>query len=593
MRNARPAPQQPSGMPFAKYRPFLDVVSIDLPDRTWPDKRITAAPRWLSTDLRDGNQSLIEPMGPQAKRAIFDLLVSMGFKEIEIGFPAASQTDFDFVRSLVDDGAIPEDVTISVLTQSRGELIDRTLDACVGIPRATVHLYNALSPLFRNVVFRMDRDQIRELAVDGTRQIMARAEKVLDEDTIFGYEYSPEIFVDTELDYSLEVCQAVMDVWQPEDDREIILNLPATVERATPNVYADQIEWMSRHLPRRESVCLSLHNHNDRGSGVAAAELGLMAGADRVEGCLFGHGERTGNVDLVTLALNLFSQGVDPMLDLSDIDEVRRTVERATGMDVPPRTPYAGELVYTSFSGSHQDAIKKGFAARNTQVSAKQAEGLTDAEAQIAVPWAMPYLPIDPHDVGRSYEAVVRVNSQSGKGGVAYLLGTTRKLELPRRLQIEFSRIVQRHTDTYGGEVDGDRLWSIFADEYLPAAAAPEAELSRWGRFELRGATLTSTGDDEDSTLTVTLVDGGEEKHLTAAGNGPLDAFVTALEGTGLNVRILDYVEHALSEGRDAKAASYVECEVDGQVLWGVGIDPSITTSSFKAVISAIKRALR
>lgn len=593
MRNARPAPQQPSGMPFVKYRPFLDVAAIDLPDRTWPDKRITTAPRWLSTDLRDGNQSLIEPMGPQAKRAVFDLLVSMGFKEIEIGFPAASQTDFDFVRSLVDDGAIPEDVTISVLTQSRGELIDRTLDACVGIPRATVHLYNALSPIFRDVVFRMDRDQVRELAIDGTRQIMARAEKVLDEDTIFGYEYSPEFFIDTELDYSLEVCEAVMDVWQPEDDREIILNLPSTVERATPNVYADQIEWMSRHLSHRDSVCLSLHNHNDRGSGVATAELGLMAGADRVEGCLFGHGERTGNVDLVTLALNLFSQGVDPMLDLSDIDEVRRTVERATGMDVPPRTPYAGELVYTSFSGSHQDAIKKGFAARAAQVNAKKAEGLIDAEAQIAVPWVMPYLPIDPHDVGRSYEAVVRVNSQSGKGGVAYLLGTTRKLELPRRLQIEFSRIVQRHTDTYGGEVDGDRLWSIFADEYLPAAAAPEAELSRWGRFELRGATLTSTGDDEDSTLTVTLVDGGEEKHMTASGNGPLDAFVTALESTGLSVRILDYVEHALSEGRDAKAASYVECEVDGQVLWGVGIDPSITTSSFKAVISAINRALR
>ena len=593
MRNARPAPQQPSGMPFAKYRPFLDVVSIDLPDRTWPDKRITQAPRWLSTDLRDGNQSLIEPMGLQAKRAIFDLLVNMGFKEIEIGFPAASQTDYDFVRSLVDDGAIPEDVTISVLTQSRGELIDRTLDACVGIPRATVHLYNALSPLFRNVVFRMDRDQIRELAVDGTRQIMARAEKVLDEDTIFGYEYSPEIFVDTELDYSLEVCEAVMDVWQPEDEREIILNLPATVERATPNVYADQIEWMSRHLSHREAVCLSLHNHNDRGSGVAAAELGLMAGADRVEGCLFGHGERTGNVDLVTLALNLFSQGVDPMLDLSDIDEVRRTVERATGMDVPPRTPYAGELVYTSFSGSHQDAIKKGFAARAKQVDTARSEGLSEADAEIAVPWSMPYLPIDPHDVGRSYEAVVRVNSQSGKGGVAYLLGTTRKLELPRRLQIEFSHIVQRHTDTYGGEVDGARLWSIFADEYLPATAAPEAELSRWGRFELRGATLTSAGDDEDSTLTVTLVDDGQEKHLTATGNGPLDAFVTALESTGLGVRILDYAEHALSEGRDAQAASYVECEVDGQILWGVGIDPSITTSSFKAVISALNRALR
>ena len=593
MRTARPAPQQPSGMPFGKYVPFLDTVDTDLPDRTWPTRRITRAPRWLSTDLRDGNQSLIEPMDPVAKRAIFDLLVRMGFKEIEVGFPAASQTDYDFVRSLVDDDAIPDDVTISVLTQSRGDLIDRTLDACVGMPRATIHLYNALSPLFREIVFRMGRDDIRELAVDGTRQVIARAEKVLDDDTIFGFEYSPEIFVDTEREYSLEVCEAVMGVWQPEGDREIILNLPATVERATPNVYADQIEWMSRHLPRRESVCLSLHNHNDRGSGVAAAEFGLMAGADRVEGCLFGHGERTGNVDLVTLALNLFSQGVDPMLDLSDIDEVRRTVERATGMDVPPRTPYAGELVYTSFSGSHQDAIKKGFAARSTQVNAKKAEGLTDAEAEIAVPWAMPYLPIDPHDVGRSYEAVVRVNSQSGKGGVAYLLGTTRKLELPRRLQIEFSRIVQRHTDTYGGEVDGARLWSIFADEYLPAAAAPEAELSRWGRFELRGATLTSTGDDEDSTLTVTLVDGGQEKHLTASGNGPLDAFVTALESTGLSVRILDYAEHALSEGRDAKAASYVECEVDGQILWGVGIDPSITTSSFKAVISAINRALR
>ena len=592
MRNARPAPQQPSGMPFAKYRPFLDVVSIDLPDRTWPDKRITAAPRWLSTDLRDGNQSLIEPMGPQAKRAIFDLLVSMGFKEIEIGFPAASQTDFDFVRSLVDDGAIPEDVTISVLTQSRGELIDRTLDACIGIPRATVHLYNALSPLFRNVVFRMDRDQIRELAVDGTRQIMARAEKVLDEDTIFGYEYSPEIFVDTELDYSLEVCQAVMDVWEPEEDREIILNLPATVERATPNVYADQIEWMSRNLSRRESVCLSLHNHNDRGSGVAAAELGLLAGAERVEGCLFGHGERTGNVDLITLALNLFSQGVDPMLDISDIDEIRRVVERSTNMEVPPRTPYAGELVYTSFSGSHQDAIKKGFADRARAVEAKRAEGLDAVAAEMAVPWSMPYLPIDPHDVGRSYEAVVRVNSQSGKGGVSYLLKTTHNLDLPRRLQIEFSRIVQRHADTRGGEVDAGDLWTIFTDEYLPAKAAPGADLPAWGRYELKGATLTAAGD-EDSILTVTLRDGGRRRLLTASGNGPLDAFVTALEQTGVEVRILDYAEHALSQGRDALAASYVECEIAGQVLWGVGIDPSITTSSFKAVISAVNRALR
>ena len=592
MRTARPAPQQPSGMPFTKYTPFLDTVATDLPDRTWPSRRITAAPRWLSTDLRDGNQSLIEPMGPSAKRAVFDLLVGMGFKEIEVGFPAASQTDYDFVRSLVDDDAVPDDVTISVLTQSRTDLIDRTLDACVGLPRATVHLYNALSPLFRRIVFRMDRADIRELAVDGTRAVMARAEKVLDEDTVFGFEYSPEIFVDTERDYALEVCEAVMGVWQPEGEREIILNLPATVERATPNVYADQIEWMSRNLSHRESVCLSLHNHNDRGSGVAAAELGLMAGADRVEGCLFGHGERTGNVDLVTLALNLFSQGVDPMLDLSDIDEVRRIVERATGMDVPPRTPYAGELVYTSFSGSHQDAIKKGFADRARAVEAKRAEGLDAATAEMAVPWSMPYLPIDPHDVGRSYEAVVRVNSQSGKGGVSYLLKTTHNLDLPRRLQIEFSRIVQRHADTRGGEVDAGDLWTIFTDEYLPAKAAPGAGLPSWGRYELKGATLTAAGD-EDSILTVTLRDGGRRRLLTASGNGPLDAFVTALEQTGVEVRILDYVEHALSQGRDALAASYVECEIAGQVLWGVGIDPSITTSSFKAVISAVNRALR
>ncbi|WP_128773127.1 2-isopropylmalate synthase [Actinomyces oricola] len=592
MRTARPAPQQPSGMPFGKYVPFIDTVATDLPDRTWPSKRITQAPRWLSTDLRDGNQSLIEPMDPTAKRAIFDLLVSMGFKEIEVGFPAASQTDYDFVRSLVDDDAIPEDVTISVLTQSRSELIDRTLDAVVGMPRATVHLYNALAPLFRDIVFRMGKDDIRELAVDGTRMIMARAEKVLTEDTIFGFEYSPEIFVDTEREYSLEVCRAVMGVWQPDEDREIILNLPATVERATPNVYADQIEWMSRNLPHREHVCLSLHNHNDRGSGVAAAELGLLAGGERVEGCLFGHGERTGNVDLVTLALNLFSQGVDPMLNISDIDQVRRIVERSTQMDVPPRTPYVGELVYTSFSGSHQDAIKKGFTARAAEVEAKKAEGLDSEAAELAVPWSMPYLPIDPHDVGRSYEAVVRVNSQSGKGGVAYLLKTMRNLDLPRRLQIEFSRIVQRHTDTYGGEVDGARLWSIFSDEYLPAASVPEAEIAPWGRFELQAATLTST-HGEDSVLTVTLLDNGEKKLLTAAGNGPLDAFVAALEDTGVNVRILDYAEHALSEGRDARAASYVECEMGGQVLWGVGIDPSIATASFKAVISAVNRALR
>ncbi|CAM2959611.1 2-isopropylmalate synthase [Actinomyces slackii] len=597
MRTAPPAPQQPSGMPYAKYLPFVETLATDLPDRTWPTRRITQAPRWLSTDLRDGNQSLIEPMGPAAKRAIFDLLVGMGFKEIEIGFPAASQTDYDFVRSLVDDDAIPADVTISVLTQSRGDLIDRTLDACVGIPRATIHLYNAVAPLFRDVVFRMDRGQVRDLAVEGTRQVMARAEKVLGEETIVGFEYSPEIFVDTEREYALEVCSAVMDVWEPGQGREIILNLPATVERATPNVYADQIEWMSRNLPHREHVCLSLHNHNDRGSGVAATELGLLAGGQRVEGCLFGHGERTGNVDLVTLALNLFSQGVDPMLDISDIDHIRRTVEQATGMDVPPRTPYSGDLVYTSFSGSHQDAIKKGFAARAAKVQAQRDQGLDEAAAETAVPWQMPYLPIDPHDVGRSYEAVVRVNSQSGKGGVAYLLGATRKLDLPRRLQIEFSRIVQRHTDTYGGEVDAMTLWRIFADEYLPAHGAHDSEgldgLEPWGRYELAGATLTSAGSGQDSELTVTIRDSGQETTLTAQGSGPVDAFVTALETTGIQVRILDYAEHALSQGRDAQAASYVECEVGGQVLWGVGIDASITTASFKAIISAVNRALR
>ena len=583
MRTARPAPQQPSGMPFTKYTPFLDTVVTDLPDRTWPSRRITAAPRWLSTDLRDGNQSLIEPMGPSAKRAVFDLLVGMGFKEIEVGFPAASQTDYDFVRSLVDDDAVPDDVTISVLTQSRTDLIDRTLDACVGLPRATVHLYNALSPLFRRIVFRMDRADIRELAVDGTRAVMARAEKVLDEDTVFGFEYSPEIFVDTEREYALEVCEAVMGVWQPEGDREIILNLPATVERATPNVYADQIEWMSRNLSHRESVCLSLHNHNDRGSGVAAAELGLLAGADRVEGCLFGHGERTGNVDLVTLALNLFSQGVDPMLDISDIDEIRRVVERSTNMEVPPRTPYAGELVYTSFSGSHQDAIKKGFAARAVKVAAAGGD-------ENAVPWELPYLPIDPHDVGRSYEAVVRVNSQSGKGGVAYLMSTAHALELPRRLQVEFSRIVQRHTDTYGGEVDADTLWAVFADEYLPTSAAPG--LQPWGRFELRSSQV-GTIDDEHVELTTVLIDSGAPVTVNAKGTGPIDAFVSALHEFDLDVRILDYSEHAMSQGRDAKAAAYVEAAIDGQIVWGVGIDSSISRASYKAVISAVNRALR
>lgn len=580
----RTSRQQPSGMPYVKYRPFHLTNPVYLPDRTWPDKRIEKAPRWLSTDLRDGNQALIEPMTPAKKRLLFDLLVELGYKEIEVGFPAASQTDFDFVRSLVEDGAVPEDVTISVLTQSRAELITRTVESLVGFPRATVHLYNATAPVFREIVFRNDRDATRELAVSGTREVMANAEKILPEDMVFGYEYSPEIFIDTEADFALEVCEAVMDAWEPGPDREIILNLPATVERATPNVYADQIEWMSRNLSRREYVCLSVHPHNDRGTAVASAELAVMAGADRVEGCLFGQGERTGNVDLITLAMNLYTQGVDPEVRLTNIDRVRRTVEQCTQMDVPERWPYGGDLVYTSFSGSHQDAIKKGFDQREAAVAAAGGD-------ENAVPWVMPYLPVDPHDIGRNYEAVVRVNSQSGKGGVAYLLASTKNMDLPRRLQIEFSGIIQRHTDAFGGEISAEQLWTIFADEYLPASAAEG--LTPWGRFKLRGTTITTADEGKQAMLTATIVDSGVEKILSSTGNGPLDAFTAALAELGMDVHVLDYSEHALSSGTDAAAAAYVEAEVDGQVLWGVGIDPSITTASFKAIISAVNRALR
>ena len=571
-------------MNMGKYRSFHETNPVDLPDRTWPSKRLTKSPRWLSTDLRDGNQSLIEPMNPARKREIFDLLVGIGYKEIEIGFPSASQTDFDFVRSLIDDEAIPHDVTISVLTQSRTELIHRTIDSIQGAHRAVVHLYNATAPVFRDVVFRSDRQATKQLAIAGTLDVLAYAEKVLPDDVEFGYEYSPEVFIDTELDFALEVCESVMDAWEVGPEREIILNLPATVERATPNVYADQIEWMCRNLTRRENICVSVHPHNDRGTGVASAELAVMAGADRVEGCLFGHGERTGNVDLLTLALNLYSQGVDPEVDLRDIDHVRRTVERCTQMDVHPRHPYGGDLVYTAFSGSHQDAIKKGLDLRAAQVA--EADG-----DESAVAWAIPYLPVDPHDVGRSYEAVVRVNSQSGKGGIAYLMSSTKHLDLPRRLQIDFSQIVQRHTEAYGGEISGESLWTIFVDEYLPAEAAEGLE--RWGRFRLRGTTVTTADDGAHATLTVTLVDSGEERVLAATGNGPVDAFVAALAQIGVSVKVLDFAEHALSEGGDASAAAYIEAEVDGQILWGVGIDPSITTASFKAIVSAVNRALR
>lgn len=569
--------QQSTSMPIHKYRPYDQV---DIPDRTWPDQRITKAPRWLSTDLRDGNQALIDPMSPARKRAMFDLLVSLGYKEIEVGFPASGQTDFDFVRSIIEDeGAIPDDVTISVLTQAREDLIERTVESLKGAKRANVHLYNATAPVFRRVVFRGSKDDIKQIAVDGTRLVVEYAEKLLDPETEFGYQYSPEIFTDTELDFALEVCEAVMDVWQPGPGREIILNLPATVERSTPSTHADRFEWMHRNLSRREHVCLSVHPHNDRGTAVAAAELALMAGADRVEGCLFGQGERTGNVDLVTLGMNLFSQGVDPQIDFSGIDEVRRTWEYCNQMEVHPRHPYIGDLVYTSFSGSHQDAIKKGFDAMEAEAAA-QGKTVDDIE------WAVPYLPIDPKDVGRSYEAVIRVNSQSGKGGIAYVLKNDHKLDLPRRMQIEFSRIIQAKTDAEGGEVTPKDIWSVFQDEYLPNPDNP------WGRIQVRTGQSTTDKDGVDTLMVEATVD-GQDTVLTGTGNGPISAFFDALQSIGIDVRLLDYQEHTMSEGASAQAASYIECAIDGKVLWGIGIDANTTRASLKAVVSAVNRAAR
>ncbi|WP_328326411.1 MULTISPECIES: 2-isopropylmalate synthase [unclassified Streptomyces] len=572
--------QKPSGMPVHKYGQY---DAVEIPDRSWPDNRITRAPRWLSTDLRDGNQALIDPMSPARKREMFDLLVKMGYKEIEVGFPASGETDFNFVRSIIEEeGAIPEDVTISVLTQAREDLIERTVESLRGAHRASVHLYNATAPTFRRVVFRGSKDDIKQIAVDGTRLVMEYAEKILGPETTFGYQYSPEIFTDTELDFALEVCEAVMDVWQPEAGREIILNLPATVERSTPSTHADRFEWMSRNLTRREFVCLSAHPHNDRGTAVAAAELAVMAGADRIEGCLFGQGERTGNVDLVTLGMNLFSQGVDPQIDFSQIDEVRRTAEYCNQMEIHPRHPYAGDLVYTSFSGSHQDAIKKGFDAMEADAAA-QGKTVDDIE------WAVPYLPIDPKDVGRSYEAVIRVNSQSGKGGIAYVLKNEHKLDLPRRMQIEFSKIIQTKTDAEGGEVTPKDIWAIFQDEYLPSSVEGDA---RWGRIQLRSGQTTTDTDGRD-TLTVEAVVDGVETALSGTGNGPISAFFAALSETGVDARLLDYQEHTMSEGASALAASYIECAIDGKVMWGIGIDANTTRASLKAVVSAVNRAAR
>ncbi|MEU6480878.1 2-isopropylmalate synthase [Streptomyces sp. NPDC047017] len=569
--------QQPSSLPIHKYGQYEQV---DIPDRTWPDRRITAAPRWLSTDLRDGNQALIDPMSPARKRAMFDLLVKLGYKEIEVGFPASGQTDYDFVRSIIEEeGAIPDDVTISVLTQAREDLIERTVESLKGARRATVHLYNATAPVFRRVVFRGSRDDVKQIAVDGTRLVMEYAEKLLGPETEFGYQYSPEIFTDTELDFALEVCEAVMDVYQPGPGREIILNLPATVERSAPSTHADRFEWMHRNLSRREHVCLSVHPHNDRGTAVAAAELAVMAGADRIEGCLFGQGERTGNVDLVTLGMNLFSQGVDPQIDFSDIDEIRRTWEYCNQMEVHPRHPYVGDLVYTSFSGSHQDAIKKGFDAMEADARAK---GVTVDDIE----WAVPYLPIDPKDVGRSYEAVIRVNSQSGKGGISYVLKNDHKLDLPRRMQIEFSKIIQAKTDAEGGEITPKEIWSVFQDEYLPNPDNP------WGRIQVRTGQSTTDTDGVD-TLTVEAVLDGADTVLTGSGNGPISAFFDALHTIGVDVRLLDYQEHTMSEGASAQAASYIECAIEDKVLWGIGIDANTTRASLKAVVSAVNRAAR
>jgi 2-isopropylmalate synthase len=571
--------QQPTSMPVHRYRPYHEVFSVDLPDRTWPTKRITTAPRWCAVDLRDGNQALIDPMSPERKRVMFDRLVSMGYKEIEVGFPSASQTDFDFVRTIIEEGLIPDDVTIQVLTQAREHLIRRTYESIRGAKNAIVHLYNSTSILQRDVVFKTDKQGIIDIALEGARTCRSLESEV--PGTNVFYEYSPESYTGTELEFAVDVCNQVLEVFEPAPDRKVIINLPATVEMASPNIYADSIEWMSRHLNHRENVILSLHPHNDRGTAIAAAELGYMAGADRIEGCLFGNGERTGNVDLVALGLNLFTQGIDPQIDFSNLDEIRRTAEYCNQLKVHERSPWAGDLVYTAFSGSHQDAIKKGFEAMEAQAIA---EGKTVKDIE----WAVPYLPIDPKDVGRSYEAVIRVNSQSGKGGVAYLLKADHNLDLPRKLQIEFSGVVQGKTDTEGGEVSSDEIWAIFMDEYLPSAA----EDDKWGRYELMG-TRTASDMSGEVTLDVNLRVGESTDSLQSVGNGPVAAFLSVMAGQGHEIRLFDYVEHALSASGDALAAAYVELEVDGQTLWGVGIDGDISTASLKAIVSAVNRSVR
>ncbi|PAY24712.1 2-isopropylmalate synthase [Dietzia natronolimnaea] len=567
--------QKGSSMPAHRYRPFAEEVEdVSLPDRTWPDKVITHAPQWCAVDLRDGNQALIDPMSPARKRRMFELLVRMGYKEIEVGFPSASQTDYDFVREIIEDDAIPEDVTIQVLVQCREDLIRRTFEACEGASNVIVHFYNSTSILQRKVVFRKDRDAIKKIATDAAELVTTIAKDY--PDTTWRWEYSPESFTGTELAFSKEICDVVTEVVGATPENPIILNLPATVEMATPNVYADQIEWMHRNLARRDATILSLHPHNDRGTGVAAAELAFQAGADRIEGCLFGNGERTGNVCLVTLGMNLLTRGVDPQINFSDMDEIRRTVEYANQLRVPERHPYGGDLVFTAFSGSHQDAINKGFDALQAEADAR-GEDITD------ITWEVPYLPVDPKDEGRTYEAVIRVNSQSGKGGVAYIMKSDYGLQLPRRLQMEFSALVQSVTDSEGGEVTPKQMWDIFTLEYLDRISPME---------RMSQHLVPAETDDGVDSIDAVVKWKGETKELTGSGNGPLAAFVAALnEMFDDEVRILDYSEHAMTAGDDATAAAYVEVQFGNRVFWGVGRAGSITTATLRAVVSAVNRA--
>lgn len=601
-------PQKPSRMPYNKYASYSEQIPFDYPERTWPGKRLQRAPRWCSVDLRDGNQALVNPMDSERKLRFWNLLVSMGFKEIEVGFPSASETDFDFIRMLIERELIPDDVTIVVLTQCREHLIRRTYEALKGAKRAIVHFYNSVSVLQREVVFRKNKEEIKKLATDAAElcKDLENEAKGID----LYYEYSPESFTGTEPEYAVEVCNAVIGVIKPTPEHPMIINLPATVEMTTPNVFADEVEYVSTHLDDRDSVVLSLHPHNDEGMGVAATELAVLAGADRVEGCLLGNGERTGNVDLVTLGLNWLTQGIDPQLDLSNVPEIRKTVEYCNQIKISERHPYAGNFVFTAFSGSHQDAIKKGLEAR--QVAAERAGADLDSFV-----WLVPYLPIDPKDIGRTYEAIIRVNSQSGKGGMAYLLKTNHNLDLPKRLQIEFDKIVQNYADTTKKEVKDGDIWRLFKDEYLPVEQSGmtaagvivgdthDASLEPWGRLKLLKVAVSSGEDGSDTVLKARLLDRGVnvgddepvEREASGIGNGPIAAFLNAISSFGVEASIMDYVEHTMSVGTDAMAASYVECQIgeadDAQIVWGVGIDSSITTSALKAIISAINRSQR